>query len=121
MHKVNNSTTLSDSSANEDGDDVDDADISDKTSANDGLIELDGCSIRTYWQLPANLNRCPLNTCYVVFENNSALRQHYREQHAKNAILCAPCGWPVMAKNINEFRRHFRKLHPNIPPPYGQV
>lgn len=59
-----------------------DDDEGDDDSENDKM-KLSGCGILTYWSMPANLNRCPVNCCWKVFENNYALRQHYKTEHAK--------------------------------------
>lgn len=99
---------------NDDGDD-DDADGDDDDEDNpDGSIKLKGCGITTYWQLPETLNRCPSHICRMVFGNNAALKQHYKQHHAKHSILCEPCGWPLVSKGPKSFQLHFQKTHPNM-------
>lgn len=93
----------------------------DEDNADDNLIKLgEACGVISYWQLPTNLNRCPVNPCRTVFEDNSALKEHYSLEHSKYAILCPPCGEPVMTKSkgIHVFENHFRKYHPNLQQPY---
>lgn len=104
---------------NVDDEDNDHDNDNDEDHSNDDWIKLEGGGIVSYWQLPANLKRCPVNVCPKVFENNSAVKEHYRLMHAKYAILCEPCGWPVMVKGkISTFLKHFQKYHPNVKQPY---
>lgn len=110
---------MSDCAANNDDYDNDN-DSNDEDNANDNLIKLEGCGIVSYWQLPANLNRCPVINCRMVFENGAALKKHYKLHHAMHAVFCEPCGWPVMSKCPQQFQTHFRKYHPNMAKPkYG--
>lgn len=94
----------------------DDDDDDDDNDADDNVIKLKGAGMITYWQLPTNLNRCPVSGCRMVLENNSALKQHYKRKHAKHSVLCEPCGYPLIARYLQNFQIHMKKTHPNISP-----
>lgn len=95
-------------------DDENDTNDDDDDDADSNLIRLKGGGIISYWQLPPNLNRCPVAGCRIVLENNAALKQHYKQKHAKHAVLCEPCGYPFLARRPKYFREHLKKIHPNM-------
>lgn len=107
LGKTRQETSDEDDTDDDDEDDDDDAD-------GNNLIKLKGGGIISYWQLPANLNRCPVVGCRMVHENNADLKQHYKRKHAKNAVLCEPCGYPLMVRCPKYFQDHLRKTHPNM-------
>lgn len=54
------------------------------------------------WRWP-NLTKCPTGGCGKTFETTAMAMEHYRETHAKFAILCEICDWP---KDKRQFARH---------------
>lgn len=83
-------TKMIDFAANKDDgndDDADDVSSNGENNADGNLMKLGACGITSYWYLPNNLNRCPVNNCWMVLENNSALQRHYRKEHAKVIII----------------------------------
>lgn len=79
----------------------------------DDIIILTGLGQRTEWRMPPNTTRCPFNKCGEAFEDRSALKTHYQEQHAPHMVLCEICDKPLTANHISTVLRHYREKHPN--------
>lgn len=65
------------------------------------------------WRLPQNTTRCPLKTCGEAYENRSALKLHYQQQHASTMVLCEICEKPLRAQHVSTYVKHYRDKHPD--------
>lgn len=84
----------------------------------DDLITLEGSGHITQWRFPSNITRCPVHNCRETFEVRSAGIAHYKEKHAKGAILCLLCDKPIYAPNVLTFVNHCRDRHQGEQIPY---
>lgn len=71
----------------------------------------------TVWQFP-DVKRCPLRSCGRGFSTRSQTIEHYRETHAKHAVLCRICNYPLMLLTAaHHLDGHFLRKHPTETPP----
>lgn len=71
----------------------------------------------TEWRFPDTQN-CPLRSCAIHFESRKIAMEHYRENHAKHAVLCEICNYPIMLLSAtHHLVGHFARKHPNVEPP----
>lgn len=84
----------------------------------DDVVTLSGGGHITQWNFP-DTTLCPVMNCRLRFQNRSQAIEHYREKHAKFAILCSICDKPIRVDtNKNGFIYHYRATHPNHPLPF---
>lgn len=81
-------------------------------------ITMNGCGQLTSWIFP-DTTMCPNGSCKRKFNNRSETMTHFRDQHAKDSILCKICQKPISTKSSHEFARHYKRLHPNLKVPYN--
>lgn len=77
------------------------------------MIEFKGLGILTRWKLPIGLTKCPVLHCNMQFDARLQLVNHYRDNHAKFAVLCSVCRKPIMCHDICNLKRHYSSVHPN--------
>lgn len=82
-------------------------------------IILRGCSQVTRWLVSETLKECPMNGCRKVFETQKLFITHFKEQHAKEAILCKLCVKPITAKYKISFIKHYKSNHLGEEVPFG--
>lgn len=90
-----------------------------KNDKDNDLITLGGCGRITQWRYPNNLMQCPNVKCCKEFETRSNAIAHFKELHAKDAILCSICQKPIAAQYESVFIRHWERKHPQMKMPYG--
>lgn len=73
------------------------------------------------WRLPQNTTRCPVNRCHEAFEDRSALKFHYQQQHASHMVLCKICDKPLAAVSLEIYLKHYRERHANSGPPINLI
>ena len=78
---------------------------------------MSGCGLSTSWNFP-DTTECPNRSCRRRFENRLETLEHFRDYHAKDAILCFLCDKPVSSPTSRCFIRHYRRIHPNEKVPY---
>lgn len=84
----------------------------------DDVVTLSGGGHITQWNFPENITICPVISCRLQFQNRLQAIDHYKERHAKYAILCSICNKPIRVDiRTNEFIYHYRRSHPNEPLP----
>lgn len=82
------------------------------------LIKLEGAGIITHWKFHDQTN-CPNKQCQIEFASRSHAIIHYKQQHAKKAILCELCSKPISACSASTFIEHYQRAHPFKKIPYG--
>lgn len=83
-----------------------------ETEDENDLIPLSGSDKISYWHFPQKQTECPMRSCGVKFKRRSAAIQHYREKHAKSAILCHLCEKPIGGSSSG-LKNHYKHIHPN--------
>lgn len=69
------------------------------------------------WRFP-DTTRCPFRSCNRYFGTRKKAIKHYRENHAKYAVLCKLCNYPIMLHTAtHHFEGHYARKHPNVAPP----
>lgn len=84
----------------------------------DYKITLNGCGLQTDWIFP-DITQCPNRSCKLKFENRWETMEHFRDHHAKQAILCELCNKPISSLTRIDFIRHYQRIHPNRKLPYN--
>lgn len=82
------------------------------------VIILRAFGITTQWRFPMEKKNCPVSNCRKMFENRSSAIEHYKSQHANNALLCPICVKPISMGFRRNFVGHYTRLHPHLPIPY---
>lgn len=81
--------------------------------AADDMIILEACGIITKWQFPLNSTMCPATRCNKKFGSRAEAIAHYKQQHAKGAILCEICNKPLVVGTTSDYYiQHFERVHP---------
>lgn len=83
---------------------------------NNDLVELSGGNIKTFWNFPKDITRCPDRYCHEEFADNTATLQHYRLVHAKNSYYCDKCTKAITVSDFSNLKRHFNYKHPDYKP-----
>lgn len=77
------------------------------------VIELTGCGTISHWRLPKEITKCPIRNCDKQFNARLDLINHYKECHAKHSVYCKICHKAIISQGINNFKRHYARVHPN--------
>lgn len=86
--------------------------------AEDDLIALNACGIRTKWRIPADMQKCPTSSCQQIFKMRSDLIRHFKENHAEGSILCNLCQKPIRITQFDQYVGHYRRIHPFAKVPF---
>ncbi|XP_055296572.1 uncharacterized protein LOC129565582 isoform X2 [Sitodiplosis mosellana] len=71
----------------------------------------------TVWRFP-DIRRCPVRSCGMHFETRAKTIEHYRKTHAKHAVLCRICDYPLMLLTAaHHLVGHYARKHPKDTPP----
>ena len=80
------------------------------------LVELSGCNLKTFWEFPKYITKCPNRSCHQEFGDYTATLLHYRLTHAKNEYYCNLCCGPIIVTTLYKLQRHFIDKHPDYKP-----
>lgn len=95
-----------------------DDDEKSKNNTDDNVITLNALGLPTNWRVPADMLKCPVQTCQRTFKERSSFISHYTTNHAAGSIFCEMCDKPLRISSPKDLVKHFEKLHPNHKMPF---
>lgn len=83
---------------------------------NHDMVELSGGDVKTFWQFPKYITKCPDRTCFKEFDDYKSTLQHYRLVHAKHKYSCNLCLQIISVSEQHTLKNHFNTKHPEYKP-----